>query len=115
MNLISKTRTSWIVAGAAAAIFAGNVQAANDAAAVTVHYTKEVSTAQLYSKLKRASVQVCRQYEGKELGKIAVARACSSAALDQAVANVGDSALQTLHEANSDMRIAQRDTSRTRI
>ena len=112
MTLIAK-RNSWIVAGAAIAIFAGNAEAA-DAPTVTVRYSQQADTAQVYSQLKRASVRVCRQYEGKQLSEIADLRACRAEVLDRAVANAGDTALSALHRANADVRMVQRDSARTR-
>ncbi|MET0498066.1 MAG: UrcA family protein [Steroidobacteraceae bacterium] len=117
MNHISNTaaRTSWMVAGAAAiAIFAGSAHAASEVAKVTVRYNEQTDTAELYAQLKRAAARVCRQYEGKALSKIADARACHAEVLDRAVANVGDSALSSLHRANADVRVVQRDAIRQR-
>ena len=113
MTLIAK-RNSWIVAGAAIAIFAGSAQALEDIPTVTVRYSQQADTAQVYSQLKRASVRVCRQYEGKQLSEIADLRACRAEVLDRAVAKAGDNALSTLHRANANVRVVQRDSARTR-
>ena len=105
-------KTSWILAGAAIAIFAGSAQASTDAPEITVHYAKPADASQLYSRLQVASAAVCRQHEGKELRQVAAARACYNEALNNAVDKVGDSELSALHRASVDMRVAQRDGTR---
>jgi hypothetical protein len=77
-----------------------------------VHYTKTTDASHLYRRLRVASASVCRQHEGKELRQVAAARACYNEALDNAVAKVGNSELSALHQASSDMRVAQRDATR---
>jgi UrcA family protein len=112
ISLNKAARSTSLIAVAAIAIFAGIAQASPSAPQITVRYENSTDTQQLYSRLQSAAAAVCRQHEGRELRNLSETRACYNDALGNAVAKVGNGALTSLHHANSDMRLAQRETNR---
>ncbi|HKS57327.1 MAG TPA: UrcA family protein [Steroidobacteraceae bacterium] len=99
----------------AAATLIGDIAAAKerDAESIAVNYTdldltRSVDTARLYSRLKYASQKVCNSYDSRELRTRDLYSACFDKALNNAVAEVNDARLTSLHAAEPKIRLARK-------
>lgn len=100
---------SVITTGAQAEERAAERAAVRDLRAVNVRYAGSgLASAEgvqaLYARLERASRQACRRFDGRDLQARTDARACRSAALDAAVAEVQSVGLSALHRERSSAR-----------
>ncbi len=97
----------------AAPLFPGVVSAAEPARSVTVHYgdlnlQTEAGVRTLYTRLQAAARQVCPSESAAPLAAGMNWRACRTAALGDAVGDVGSAALAALHESRSGGRAPAR-------
>jgi UrcA family protein len=99
----------------AAASLIADIAAAKerDAASTVVNYsdldlTQSSDTARLYARLKYASQKVCNSYDSRELRTRDLYAACFDDALNNAVAEVNDARLTSLHAAEPRIRVARK-------
>lgn len=118
MSLKSKIiSTAAVAIGATMSLVAINARAVEaEAATVTVSIEAfDLSKAQgaqaVYTRLRSAARQVCRNFEGRGLNLRKQHRECVNYALDNAVADVNNARLTALHRAETDVRIAAREST----
>jgi UrcA family protein len=99
----------------AAASLVADIAAAKEreAASTVVNYsdldlTSSSDTARLYARLKYASQKVCNSYDSRALRTRDVHAACFDNALNDAVAEVNDARLTSLHAAEPRIRLARK-------
>lgn len=104
---LAPARVIGAVVAIAAATLIGDIAAAKqgDAVSTVVNYTdldltRSVDTSRLYARLKYASQKVCNSYDSHELRTRDLYAACFDKALNNAVADVNDAKLSSLHAAS---------------
>jgi UrcA family protein len=70
--------------------------------------TKQKEAEVLYTRLKRAAREVCKQFNGRTAGDMVLFSECYGDALGNAVERVGNGSLSALHSANPALRVAAR-------
>jgi len=105
-----------VLAIAAASLIADIAAAKErDAASTVVNYSdldlaSSTDTARLYARLKYASQKVCNSYDSRELRTRDRYVACFDQALNNAVAEVNDAKLSSLHAAEPRIRLARKSS-----
>jgi UrcA family protein len=103
-----------VLAIAAASLVADTAAAKErEAASTVVNYsdldlTSSSDTARLYARLKYASQKVCNSYDSRALRTRDLHAACFEKALNDAVAEVNDARLTSLHAAEPRIRLARK-------
>jgi UrcA family protein len=112
---LAPARVFGAVIAIVAATLIGDIAAAKerDAASTVVNYTdldltRSVDTARLYARLKYASQKVCNSYDSRELRTRDLYAECVDKALNNAVAEVNDAKLSSLHAAEPRIRLARK-------
>jgi UrcA family protein len=112
---LAPARVFGAVIAIVAATLIGDIAAAKerDAASTVVSYTdldltRSVDTSRLYARLKYASQKVCNGYDSRELRTRDLYAECVDKALNNAVAEVNDARLTSLHAAEPRIRLARK-------
>lgn len=72
-----------------------------------LNLSNEADAKRLYQRLRVAADAACSAYNGRELYKVQLKRACTTAALDRAVLEVNQPTVSALHGTHEPMKVAQ--------